>query len=241
MSTLNLDLFVRGASDLERAQYEILSGLQVVRRAFSQNEIYPHLSQLVHLFQSLRTILDQSDDIRKAKPGRIAGVDLEKRRVVYDERPIDDEHMAAVEELIHWALPHIEAAIEEGTTIFEFVEDHLKMEEVGVVPSYVQEGYLIVPDARKGMTHVLRYQMSIFSGPDDRYRTLRTSHVKSIPHAQISPAPRVVKMELVSEHRDLPNPATFAFASSIGFPFEPTMLPVAKRKLMRHLSQPAGD
>src|SRR5690554_2154951 len=103
MSMLNLDVFVRGAADVERAQYEILGGLQKARLAFTQNEIYPHLSQLIQLFQHLRTIVDQSDGLKAARPKRISGLNLEEGKVVYEDRVVDGEHIAAVEDLIQWA------------------------------------------------------------------------------------------------------------------------------------------
>lgn len=241
MSTLSLDLFVSGAGDVERAQYQILGGIQHVRRAFAQNAIYPHLSELVHLYQSLRTIIDRSDDLKSAKPGKLKEIDLEGQRLIYDDQPIGDQHMAGVEQLINWALPHIQNAIEEGTTIFEFVEENLHMEEVGVVPSYVKEGYLLVPDLQERVSHVLRYEMSIFTGADERYRMLRTTHLKTIEHETIRPSPHSVKLDLLAQHPDLPNPATFSFRSAIDFPFEQTTLPVAKRKLMRHLFSQTGS
>ena len=33
----------------------------------------------------------------------------------------------------------------------------------------------------------------------------------------------------------MPNPATFLMDTELDFPFDTTILPVAKRKLMRHL------
>lgn len=235
MNSWNLELFTSAVYDYERAQYQILSNLQSVRRDFSNNRIYPHLGDLIALYGTLQTIIDQSDHLREALPGSIKEVDLEAQEVIYEKSDLDGDKMQTVEELIQWAMPHVKAAIDEGKTIFEFVEDHLHMEEVGIVPSYVQEGYLFVPDRETDQLHVLQYSLSIFTGSEERFRSLRTSHVRSIPQREIRHSPQTIKLSLMEERRDLPNPATYYFDSEIEFPYESTVLPVAKRKLMRYL------
>ncbi|ARA92737.1 hypothetical protein AWN76_005855 [Rhodothermaceae bacterium RA] len=240
MSTaLHLDLFLQAGRDIEGAQYRVLSGLQRIQQAFSRNVIYPHLAELIELYGTLKTIAGRIGDLRGAVPKRITGVDLQAGEVTYEASASFDQ-MAYVEELIHWALPHIQKAIEEGRTIYEFVEEHLHMEEVGIVPSYVQEGYLILPDPDSGQTHILQYTLSVFTSAEARYRSLQTSHLKSLPHRGVYPSPGKLKLDLAREYPDLPNPATYFFSTDLDFPYEPTTLPVAKRKLMRYLFRQAG-
>ena len=235
MSTIPLDLFVRPDLDAEHARYQVLGALQRVRRAFARTIIYPHLAELVRLHSTLRAVVERSEGLRNARPGAIKGIDLESKSVVYEQPDLSRDQMAHVEDRIRWALPHIEAAIEEGRTIFEFVEEHLHLEEVGVVPSYVQEGYLIVPDAEAKALHILQYQMTLFTNAEERFRSLKTIHVKTVPQPLIRRSPQSVKLELVEERRELPNPATYAFDTDLEFPYAATVLPVAKRKLMRYL------
>lgn len=241
MSGWNLDLFTHAVYDVERAQYQILSNIQEARRAFSQNRIYPFLGELVRCYGMLQTIVQQSEHLRDALPGRIKRIDLERQEVVYEKPDLSTDQVKVVEELIHWALPHIQSTIEEGKTIFEFVEEHLLLEEVGIVPSYVQEGYLFVPDYDRRALHVLQYSFSIFTGADERFRSLKTTHVKTVPQHALHASPRSIKLSLMEERRELPNPATYAFVSEVEFPFEATLLPIAKRKLMRYLCDRPGQ
>lgn len=236
MSGLHLEHFMRTGEDFEGAQYRILSGLQDVRRAFSRNVIYPHLAHLIKLHGALTTIVEQLDALRASLPGTMKEVDLEARRIVYEKSSLGPDQMAFVEDLIRWSLPHIQDAIDEGRTVFEFVEENLHLEEVGILPSYVEEGYLMLPDPQKEQLHILQYTLSVFTRSDERFRSLRTAHVKSLPQRGVYPSPRSIKLDLVAENRELPNPATYFFATDLDFPFEPTVLPVAKRKLMIHLA-----
>lgn len=236
MSDLNLGLFLRASDDFEHAQYRVLTGLQQVRRSFSATRIYPFLGELIHLHGTLQGIVRQLSELREAGPREIKGVDLHAQRIVFEQSRKGDEHLEFVEDLISWALPHIRETIEEGRTIFEFVEDHLAIEPVGIVPAYVEEGYLLLPDEEQGVLHVLQYALSIITGANERYRSLRTTHVRQVSTSPVAPSPHRLKLELLETHRDLPNPATYYCTPRIDFPFEATLLPVAKRLFTRHLA-----
>jgi len=240
MATLDLNLFARAADDVERTQYQILSGLQQAHKDFEEQRIYPHLGQLVALYTSIRTIMDRSDSYRTATTGEATGVDWEAGALQYKWPELEDDELSTVRALMEWALPRIQEAIEEGRSIYEMVEDNFDVETVGIVPSYVQEGYVLVPDREVQRLHVLRYTVSIFTKEDEKYRTLKTEHCKSIDQFGVDTHPSSVKMEMVEERDDLPNPATYMFNTDLAVPYEPTLLPVAKRTLMRHLAQEEG-
>lgn len=240
MSALTLDLFAGAVDDVERTQYQVLAGLQKVRNAFSNNRIYPHLAHLINLYRSLETVLEQSEQFRTPWTGRMKGIDLENQTVQYEWPDLDRDQIASVEALIQWALPKIQEAIEEGKAIYEFVEDNLEVETVGIVPSYVQEGYLMVPNREQSKLHVLRYTLSIYREDDERYRTLKTVLCKTLPQQGADRSPSTIKMELIEERRDLPNPATYFFQTDLAFPFEETLLPIVKRRFLRQLASETG-
>ncbi|NNE35969.1 MAG: hypothetical protein HKN13_12070 [Rhodothermales bacterium] len=236
MNPLTLDLFLPAGKDVESAQYRILAKLKSVRDSFKHNSIYPHLSHLIGLHETVERLVGGIDSIREALPGTVTGIDLDNGTVIYEKQKLDDNQLAHIEELLRWALPHIQEAIEVGRTIYEFVDDNMELEEVGIVPSYVKEGYLLVPDRKLMELHVLRYEFSVLVGVQERYRSLKTTHVKTIPGGTVHIAPASVKLDLVTENRDLPNPATYHFVTQLEFPFRDTVLPVAKRKLIRYLN-----
>ncbi len=227
MPELRFDLFAT-AADEEAARYRVLDGLQRARKAFGRSEVYPHLGDLVRLHDTLRRLTDAASEVRDARPGELSGIDLENGQLVYDQ---PSEVPLLAEALARWAIPLMAELIEEGKTLFEFVETHAEVREVGIVPAYQEEGYLFVPT--DGTLHVLRYAMSLYDQPDGRYRSLRTSEVLATP----IDVPLVeLKRQLIAEHADLPNPATFSIETDVEFPFEATLKPVAKRKLMQYLT-----
>jgi hypothetical protein len=227
MTALTLDLFA-AATDPEAARYRILAGLQEARRSFARSRVYPSLAELIRLRRGLTAFLDGVEDFRDARPGRVSGVDWETGELRY-ERDADEPPLLA-EDLAHWALPLVTELAEEGRALFEFVDEHAALEAVGLVPSYQAEGYLLVPDPESGLV-ALRYTVSALAGEDGRYRSLRTAPVP-IRLAPMAP-PHTWKSALISAFPDLPTPATFRLDSALAFPVEATMLPIAKRKLLR--------
>jgi len=235
LSQLSIDLFLGAARDTEAARYRLLSALKGVRGEFSRNRIYPTLSTLIDLYDMLRKIAEGGRALRDELPRRIVGIDLENNRILSEPVDLPSSEIEAIRAMIEWALPEFVRAIEEGRTIYHFVDESLRVEEVGIIPSYVEEGYILLPEAARGLLHVLRYEVSIFASADERYRNLKTSLVTSYPIGRLAQTPSSLKQELIEVYHDLPNPATYYFETDIDFPFQETLLPVAKRKLLRQI------
>ena len=240
MDPLRLEDFAEAVDDVERTQYKILGGLHKAQRAFEQKQVYPHLGRLVKLHGALVSILQQTEAFRNPSTGRIAGIDWEEKSITYEWPELESTEMAVVEDLIRWALPHIRDAIEDGAAVYEHVEDNLSLEAVGIMPSYVQEGYLMVPQREAGVLHVLRYTLSRIEGEDESNRALKTVHCKTVSQKNVDVDPSTIKLQLLEERRDLPNPATYLSKVDLDVPYRETLLPVVKRRLVRRLVSENG-
>lgn len=235
MGALNLELFTKAGHDLESSQYRILAGIASVRSDFHHSRLYPTLPDLIELASILETIRQQGDHYRRNLPKTITGVDLETKTLMLDAVPADQEAVEHLFTLIMWALPSLKLLVEEGTAMFDFVSQHMSLDIVGIMPIYKDEGYVMIPDLRTQIFHILRYELSLFTAEQEQYRAMRTIEVETRDVRHVQEAPESIKLELVRGHRDLPNPATYICDTDLDFPFEETILPVAKRKLMRHL------
>jgi hypothetical protein len=240
MDALRLEHFTGAVDDVERTQYQILAGLQRAQSAFEEQRVYPHLGRLVQLHGGLLTVLERTEQFRSPKTGRVTGIDWDEAEITYEWPDLEDTEMDVVEDLIRWALPKIQAAIEDGRSVYEHVEDNVELETVGIVPKYQQEGYLMVPEWKAGVLHVLRYELSIIQQEGEKHRALRTRHCKTIEQDGIDQHPSDIKLDLLKERRDLPNPATYFSNTDLNVPYKETLLPVVKRCLIRHLATEMG-
>lgn len=232
---LTLELFTQVQSDYEKRQYKVLSALKGISEDFQHNKIYPHLSHLAELYHTLEDIRNRLNDLRSEFPKRIKKVDFVNQEIEHEIVFVDGSDLQKVEELIEWALPYIKAKIEEGKTIYEFVNEKIFLEEVGIIPNYIDEGYFFVPDNEEAKLLLFEYEVSIFQSAKDQYRSLKTQFLKALGQGRAMRSPNSIKLDLINEFKKLPNPATYAFQTDLDFPFNETVLPVVKRKLIKQL------
>ena len=122
--------------------------------------------------------------------------------------------------------------------IYELVESKCEISPIGVTPLYAKEGYLFVTQPPEKETNIYRYQVSIFEKSDEQLRSLNTVFVASIERS-VSNSYERIKLDLIKQYQDLPNPATFLILSKMKFPFAETLMPVAKRLFVKHISHAA--
>jgi hypothetical protein len=234
---LSLELFTKVQDDLEKRQYIILAELKKVSEEFRYYKIYPHLSMLAELYKILRDVLNRLSDLREQFPKRVGKIDWVNQTIEHEVIFVDGTDLSAVENLINWALPNIKKVIEEGVAIHEYVEKELSVEHVGILPNYRDEGYLFVPDNEAKKLNLFRFKTSIFQSSEAPYRSLRTRYLRSLNQSGAQLAPGSIKLQLIKEEKDLPNPATYSVQTNLIFPFEEAIMPVAKRKLMQAISK----
>lgn len=233
---LSLDLFTSVQDDVEKRQYIILGELKKISEQFQYYKVYPHLSRLIELRRVLKDVISRLFDLRSKFPKQISKIDWINRTIEHEVIFTSGTDISAVEDLIEWALPQIENVIEEGVAIHEFVESELTVEQVGILPGYRDEGYLFVPDNQRKSLNLFRFEVSIFQSSDDQYRALKTRFLKHLEQDRVKLSPGSIKLDLIREESELPNPATYSFNTDLDFPFYYTIFPVAKRRLMHILN-----
>ena len=238
MEQISLEIFFNPETDWEMNQYRILAGIKSARAEFDKKKIYPSLALLIKLKRELNQIKDKKNNLNQKFPKQIKGFDTKEQKVIYDtaETINQNDNIEVIFDLITWALPYINEAIEEGIVLFDFVEDNMFLEQVGILPMYKEEGYFMITDNIALELQVHRYECTLFSSGEEKFRSLKTEFVKSKKQGKIIRTPEEIKQELIKERTDLPNPATFLLDSDLDFPFAETILPVAKRKMISHIA-----
>ncbi len=237
MKSLNIDSFVSAESDIEISQYRILSGLKEYRKEFNKNKLYPSLSELVFLSSQLEDILNKKDNYLFQFPKKNYNPGVKSKSSYFDVADQVDEYEDYVYELIEWALPLIKSLIDEAYVIYEFVEDFLSIREVGISPIYKDEGYIFIQNNREFVTQVHKYTNTIYSTENTPYHSLKTTFIEKVKILDPSNSPELLKDEVLKKLNDRPNFATFYCETDLDFPFEETIFPIAKRKLLTILTE----
>ena len=238
MEHLSIEIFFDSEIDFEKSQYRILAVIKNACKEFAQNKIYPSLAMLIKLNRELNQLKDERNNLKQKFPKQIKGFDINEQKVIYDimNNPELDDKIENIFSLIDWALPRINEAIDEGIALFDFVDDNILLKQVGILPIYKEEGYFLITDNIAMELQVHRYECSIFTSGDEKFRSLKTEIVKIERQGIIKRLPETIKQEIIKERTDLPNPATFLLDTELDFPFSESIMPVAKRKMISYIA-----
>ncbi|HLF33217.1 MAG TPA: hypothetical protein VI583_03200 [Cyclobacteriaceae bacterium] len=235
MKNLKSDWLTEGLIDFEYKKYILLAYLKGVRHNFSLNRLYPFLSDLIFHFRNLHRIQSNKMMIYEQFPGTISKADFEKLQVSYKKIVEDNDIMKEISDIIEFSMGQFKDLLEEGKDIYEFVEENIELVPIGVSPLYDREGYLLVEELKNTELEVYRYQVTIFESADEKYQGVHTRLIDTFEKS-MSTTYEYVKLMLVKRYKDLPNPATYLLTAKFTFPHQATLLPVAKRLLVKYIN-----
>lgn len=239
MKALSETWFADGYIDFELKKYTLLAYLQEVNRYFNQNKLYPQLSDLIFHYNNLVAFRENKKFLQEHFPKRLNGIQLEKLQLLYQQIVEDDEMMKELESIINYSAAEMKAAIANGAELYEFIEHKLVIFPIGIIPLEINEGYFFLNEGSGRNTKVYQYRLSIFEKHDEKYRSIRTEFIADWERNMVNTYENI-KSELIRGKRDLPNPAVYSIETDLTCPVDETLLPVAKRSLVRYISGKAA-
>lgn len=238
MKSLSETWFAEGRIDFELKKYTLLAYLQEVNKYFNENKLYPQLADMVFHYNNIVAFRENKKYLQEHFPKKMTGLQMEKLQLLYQQMIEDDELMQELEDIIHYAAGKMKATIQTATGIYEFVEEQIEITPIGIIPLDIQEGYFFLSSGNNKETSVYHYRLSIFEKHDEKYRSIRTLFIDNCQRG-ISHTYENIKSELIRRWKDLPNPAVYSIETDLNFPVDETLLPVAKRSLVKFISAAA--
>lgn len=238
MKSLSETWFAEGRIDFELKKYTLLAYLQEVNKHFDENKLYPQLADMIFHYNNIVAFRENKKYLQEHFPKRLSGIQLEKLQTLYEQIIEDDEIMQELEDIIQFSSGMMKTTIQNGTGIYEFVEEKMSITPIGIIPLDTQEGYFFLSTSDTKSTKVYQYRLSIFEKHDEKYRSIKTSYIDNW-NRSISNTYEHIKSELIRHKSDLPNPAVYSIETMLTFPIDETLLPIAKRRLVRFISEAA--
>jgi len=235
MIRLSSNWLTEGLIDAEYKKYILLAYLQEVHRNFDEHRLYPFLSDLIYHYRSLISLQKNKEAVSGHFPKKIEKIDLENFTIEYEKVMNDDVYLDEIETILNFAIPKLQKLLNNGTEIYEFVETKINILPIGIVPLNAGEGYMLISNGNTSETHAYTYRVSIFDNAEEKYRAIKTNFFSNYTRSLINTYENI-KIDLIKRNKDLPNPAIFAIQSPYTFPLQETLLPIAKRNLVRLLS-----
>ncbi len=150
----------------------------------------------------------------------------------------DNELMQELEDIINYSAGKMKNTISNGAEIYEFVEEKMTISPVGLVQLYIQEGYFFLSAGNTKATRVYHYRLSFFEKHDEKYRSMKTYYIDLHQRSLINTYENI-KYDLIKSNTALPNPAVYSIETELSFPVEETLLPIAKRSLVKFIATAA--
>ncbi|MGK9368339.1 hypothetical protein ACSSWA_05525 [Melioribacter sp. Ez-97] len=238
MEHLDLNIFITSADDAELAEYKLLAALKNYKEEFHKYRLYPFFGEIVEVSNQLHQLINSKEEFNKLRSKKITGIDLENQQLIYEytEENLSEEKISRVFSFIEWALPKIKETLEEGAAVYDFVENNIEIKEIGLLPIYKDEGYFFVRDNQERMLYIYKFSMAKVVNSNVPFQSLKTNFLEAFKEEATVVPPEAIKLELIKKYPDLPNPATYNLDTDVDFPFNETVLPVAKRKFIRFLA-----
>jgi hypothetical protein len=227
--------FMEGYIDFELQKYRLLAYIQDVKKFFNQTKLYPQLSDIVAHYNNLIAFRNNKQLIQEGFPKKIDKIDADRLEVVYERMLSDTELMQELEDITEFALAQMKGTINEGAEIYEFIEKQMLVEPVGIMPLYKNEGYVFLRYGGHTEVRVYNYTITIFEHKDDKYKGIKLEYL-DCRTKNLANTYEQIKIDIIREIRTLPNPAVYKVEFPTTVPFAETLLPVAKRVLVRHIA-----
>lgn len=240
MNQLNSNWLTEGLLDFEYKKYILLAYLQSVNKSFDEKKLYPFLSDLLLHYNNLVTIKKNKTFVSNLFPKEISKVDLENFTLEYEKMIMDETYMAEVEAILNYAIPQLYSSVEEGKEIYQDVEENLSIFPIGIVSLNPESGYMMLAGSRSKETRVYSYHITIFESSNEKYRGIKTDFIGEYLRG-FSNTFEEIKLQLIKQFKNTSNYAAYAVQARHDFPLHETLLPVAKRSLVRHIYSIAED
>jgi hypothetical protein len=239
MKSLSETWFAEGYIDFELKKYTLLAYLQEVNGYFNENKLYPQLADVIFHYNNIAAFRENKKFLQEHFPKKLNGIQLQQLQMLYEQMIGDDELMQELEDIINYSAGKIKSTINNGTEIYEFVEEKISIAPVGIIPLDMQEGYFFLSEGKNKSTRVYHYRLSIFERHDEKFRSIKTFFIDKWQRS-ISTTYEHIKSELIRKRSELPNPAVYSIETGLSFPIDETLLPIAKRSLVKYISVQAA-
>lgn len=236
MERLNKDWMTEKHIDFEYKKYVLLAYLQNVDECFKTVKLYPALADLIEHYKTAKSLKENKIELASHFPQRLMGISEEEMKFRYEKNITDDKLMQELESILDFSIPKFAGSVNEGKQIYDFLENEIHLLPIGILPIDSSAGYLFLKN-KSAFTQVFCFTITLFEQPDATWRGINTQFVRSYS-STILHTYDAIKMELIGENRSLPNPAVFAAETNLAIPVNETFLPIAKRMLVKEISNP---
>lgn len=234
MGTLSENWITEHLMDFEYKKYLLLAYLKQVKEHFNEQKLYPDFAELIAHYKNLVRLKNNASSLENNFKKNLKGIDYENLKLMYEDS-IDNELLDELKQIIAFSEPLMANELNKGKTIFDFAEQHILTDHIGILPIYKNEGYFVLYPFQSTQIIVYNYSFSKINLLQQEVYGLNTTYFSTYTISLAKPVDKV-KHEIIEANPHLPNPAVYLFKAKAPLPNDETFLPIAKRLLYKNLA-----
>jgi hypothetical protein len=234
MGTLSENWLTEDLMDFEYKKYRILGYLQHVESHFKEQKLYPDFADLIAHYKKMILLKNNALALENNFKKTLTGIDPVSLKLQYTSI-VDDESLNELKQIIAFCEPLFEKGLNKGKNIFDFAEQHILIDHIGILPLYKTEGYFLLHPYQSKKVTVYTYSFSKINLLKQEVYGLNCNYFSTYMLSLTNTVDQV-KSEIIDSKPDLPNPAVYLFKAKADLPNDETFLPIAKRLLYKNLA-----
>ena len=235
---MNLDIskITSCGSDWETNRYTFLQTIRGWENEIRKNKLFPALEYSNQLQNRFNDILSENIESKYWLEREVKGAFIDDRLVLLEKAHQISFQLDRLIDFVKWGLHENSSLLEEARIIKQFVYDNIRVLPWCNMDKYRGKGYILIPDNKILVHKIYLYELSINWSVDEPIEYLDLELLRSIPFELVSQSPYKLMDDFINHSQSLYDPMVYICETEFDFPFNETILPVIKIKLLESVN-----
>ncbi len=231
---MNLDIskITSCGSDWETNRYTFLQTIRKWQGDIRKNKLFPALDYAWQLQNRFNDILSENIESKFWLEKEVKGAFIDDRLVILEKAHQISFQLDRLIDFVKWGLNENIDLLDEAEIIKQFVYENIKVQPCCNTDKYRGKGYLLVPDNKINVYKIYLYELSINWSIDEPVEYLELELLRSIPFNFVNYSPNKLMENFIKHSQNLYDPMVYIIDTDLDFPFNETLLPIVKIKLL---------
>lgn len=230
---LNTDWFLEPVIDFETKKYQLLAYLQCKQEELLTQKLCPTHAELKEKYLALEEVIKNKTQLENSIYREIEKIDWKNLQLIYKNENQFHEKLNEMMDIIFYAFPKINSCRNNFKEEIEKIKTEIHLDVVGLLPNYLQDGYLILE--QPSGYYLFTYEKQALLNLDGEKRFLH-EHLKTYQNTLIH-SPNSIKKEIHHANKNkVEMPAVFVVSYKEEIPIYETLLPLSGWALQKFVA-----
>lgn len=235
---MNLDIskITSCGSDWETNRYTFLQTMKSWQNEIRHNRLFPAIDFAWQLQNKFNDILSENIESKYWLEREVKGAFIDDRLVILEKAHQISFQLDRLIDFVKWGLNENIDLLNEAEIVREFVYENIQVLPCCNTDKYRGKGYILIPDNKIKVYKIYLYELSINWSVDDPVEYLDLDLLRSMPFDLVQDSPYDLMNEFIEHTQNLYDPMVYICETEIDFPFNETLLPIIKTKLLESVN-----